>query len=105
MNNELCKLPISILGGGGEAEEGREKKKRRKRRGEGTFRRKGGGGRTVGRTVGGGDREGGTGARTEEEDWEVEERRGRITKWREKLFVLSAGNGKLSYLRIGTLQY
>ena len=54
MNNELCKLPISILGGGGgEAEEGREKKKRRKRSGrkmggEGTFERRGRGVRTVG---------------------------------------------------------
>jgi hypothetical protein len=53
MNNELCKLPISILGGRGEAEEGREKKKRRKRSGrkmggEGTFERRGRGVRTVG---------------------------------------------------------
>ena len=35
----------------------------------------------------------------------MEERRGRIMKWREKLFVLSAGNRKLSYWRTGTLQY
>ena len=32
----------------------------------------------------------------------MEERRGRIMKWREKLFVLSAGNRKLGYWRTGT---
>ena len=40
-----------------------------------------------------------------EEEKQEEEERGRITKWREKPFVLSAGNRKLGYLRIGTLQY
>ena len=37
-----------------------------------------------------------------EEEKQEKEERGRITKWREKIFVLGAGNRKLRYWRIGT---
>ena len=37
-----------------------------------------------------------------EEEKQEKEERGRITKWREKIFVLSAVNRKLGYWRTGT---